>query len=349
MDGNGSKTLLYVLLGGGAAAMLSLLLLPAVLLADSSDATAGLGPVDAGAIPAEYRDAVLAAGERCETVSASVLAAQIEAESNWNPKATSPVGAQGISQFMPGTWATWGKDYSGDGQADVTNPADAIGSQADYMCSLAAQVRQKLGTGILQGDPLELTLAAYNAGLGNVVKYKGVPPFPETTAYVKKIRDSARTKYSQEQISPGGGGDGGPVALPVAAGRYVNQNNFGRSGSLWARQHTGVDFSAPCGTPVRAATSGILVRDLSQSGWAGPNFAKIETGRTSTATWYAHMTRLAARDGQRVRAGEVIGYVGSLGNSTGCHLHFEVHPKNGGYAQDEIDPNPWLRSKGLRP
>lgn len=346
MDGSGSKTLPYALAALAAAAMSGLLMLPAVLAADKPLDTGGR--LDAGAIPSEFRDAVMKAGERCPAVSASVLAAQVEAESNWNPAATSPVGAQGISQFMPGTWSTWGKDYSGDGSADANNAEDAIGSQADFMCSLAAEVDQKIQTGIVKGDVLDLTLAAYNAGMGNVIKYKGIPPFPETTGYVFKIRDAARTKFSEEQVS-GEGLAGGEVQLPLAPGKYVNQNNFGRGGGLWARNHTGLDLSAPCGTPVRAVTAGILLRDPSQTGWAGPYFAKVITGRSSTATWYGHMTRLAATDGQQVRAGEVIGYVGTLGNSTGCHLHLEVHPRNGGYAQDEVDPNTWLRKKGLRP
>lgn len=347
MDAAGSNTLMYVGSGVAALAMSGLLMLPAVFAADSPAAGAE-APVDVGAIPAAYRDAVIAAGERCPEISASVIAAQIEAESNWNPTAASPVGAQGIAQFMPGTWATWGKDYSGDERADVLNADDAIGSQADFMCSLAKEATQKIQTGIADGEVLDLTLAAYNAGMGNVIKYKGIPPFPETTGYVSKIRDAARTKFSQEQITPPSSGDGS-VELPIAAGRYVNQNNFGRSGSLWASSHTGADYSAACGTPVRAATAGVVVRDTSQAGWAGPNFAKVITGRSSTATWYAHMTRLAATNGQQVRAGEVIGYVGTLGNSTGCHLHFEVHPRNGGYAQDEVDPNSWLQEKGLRP
>lgn len=338
---------MYAATAVAALALSGLLMLPAVFAAESPTIGAS-APVDATAIPSEYRDAVLWAGQRCPTVTASIIAAQIEAESNWNPSVTSPVGAQGISQFMPGTWATWGKDYSGDGRADVRNPDDAIGSQADFMCSLASQVAQKIGTGIATGDVLDLTLAAYNAGLGNVITYKGIPPFPETTSYVSKIRDAAATKFTTEQISDAGL-DGGTVQLPIAPGRYVNQNNYGRGGSLWARNHTGVDLAAACGTPVRAATAGVALRDPSQSGWAGPNFIKVVTGRTSTATWYGHMTRLAVTDGQQVRAGELIGYVGSLGNSTGCHLHLEVHPRNGGYAQDSVNPITWLQQKGLRP
>jgi endonuclease/exonuclease/phosphatase family metal-dependent hydrolase len=69
---------------------------------------------------------------------------------------------------------------------------------------------------------------------------------------------------------------------------------------------------------------------------------EVATGPGSLTTWYGHMQALSVATGQLVRAGQQIGQVGSLGNATGCHLHFEVHPRGGGYLQDQIDPVPWL-------
>ena len=135
------------------------------------------------------------------------VAAQIDQESNWNPNAGSSAGARGIAQFIPSTWASAGKDGDGDGQADIWNPHDAIWSQGNYMCGLASQVETAKKSGKLTGDTLQLTLAAYNAGLGSVLKYGGIPPFTETTNYVKRIVDLARTKYT----SSGGTGDSGPT------------------------------------------------------------------------------------------------------------------------------------------
>ncbi|MFG1626264.1 lytic transglycosylase domain-containing protein [Kribbella sp. NPDC049227] len=74
-----------------------------------------------GTVPAAYQELVVAAGEVCPGVSAPLIAAQIEQESGWNPNATSPVGAQGLSQFMPGTWAELGRDANGNG---VNSPFD---------------------------------------------------------------------------------------------------------------------------------------------------------------------------------------------------------------------------------
>ncbi|MGC5168702.1 transglycosylase SLT domain-containing protein [Luteimicrobium sp. DT211] len=155
--------------------------------AAAAPASGGTGVLNAAAIPQAYRDIVASAGKRCAGVSGPVLAAQVEAESGWNPKAQSPAGAQGIAQFMPGTWTSWGKDYDGDGAADVLNGVDAIGSQADYMCSLRSWVDEQLKADKIQGDPLQLTLASYNAGTGNVAKASGVPEITETQQYITRI------------------------------------------------------------------------------------------------------------------------------------------------------------------
>lgn len=155
-------------------------------------------------VPAEYEADVIRAGSICQVVTPSIIAAQIDQESNWNPKAGSSAGAQGIAQFMPSTWASAGKDGDGDGKADIWNPHDAIWSQGNYMCNLASQVETAKKSGKLTGDTLELTLAAYNAGLGSVLRYGMVPPFEETINYVRRIKELAATKYTATGTAEGG-------------------------------------------------------------------------------------------------------------------------------------------------
>jgi soluble lytic murein transglycosylase-like protein len=103
-------------------------------------------------------------------VPMSLLAAQLYAESGFNPFATSQAGAQGIAQFMPATARSYGLK-------DPFDAAAAIDAQAHLMSDLLRE---------LDGKPA-LALAAYNAGLGAVQRYGGVPPFAETRAYVARI------------------------------------------------------------------------------------------------------------------------------------------------------------------
>ncbi|AWE42851.1 MULTISPECIES: lytic murein transglycosylase [unclassified Actinobaculum] len=172
----------------------ALIMLPIIVVggAESNDTTGQQAAAVTGhglsdKVSAEYRDIVLRAGQICDDVTPAVIAAQIEQESGWRPEATSPAGAQGISQFMPGTWASHGMDGDGDGHVDIWNPADAIWSQGHYMCRLRTSVLALRAEGTISGSTLDLTLAAYNAGLGNVQAAGGVPRFAETTRYISRI------------------------------------------------------------------------------------------------------------------------------------------------------------------
>jgi hypothetical protein len=119
-------------------------------------------------VPARFRDPLIESAAKWG-VSAALLAAQLMAESNFNPFATSPVGAEGIAQFMPGTAASYGL-------ADPFDPVEAIDAQAHLMSDLIHQF----------GSP-ELALAAYNAGPAPVEACHCVPAIPETSAYVARI------------------------------------------------------------------------------------------------------------------------------------------------------------------
>ncbi|MFP5326142.1 MAG: M23 family metallopeptidase, partial [Acidimicrobiia bacterium] len=90
---------------------------------------------------------------------------------------------------------------------------------------------------------------------------------------------------------------------------------------LTARLHTGVDYGASAGTPIRSAGNGVVVFAGSRGGYG--NATIIDHGG-SLATLYAHQSAIVVKAGQRVTRGQVIGRVGSTGFSTGPHLHFEV-------------------------
>jgi hypothetical protein len=119
-------------------------------------------------VPARFAPAIVRAAQRW-SVSAHLLAAQLYAESNFNPFARSPAGAEGIAQFMPGTAEAMGL-------ADPFDAAAAIDAQAHLMRDLLGRF-----------GSVPLALAAYNAGPGAVAACGCIPPYPETTAYVARI------------------------------------------------------------------------------------------------------------------------------------------------------------------
>ncbi len=134
----------------------------------------------------------------------------------------------------------------------------------------------------------------------------------------------------------------GGAAWTTPVADYHLTARFGETSSLWATIHTGLDFAAPTGTPVRAATAGTVT----SVGWAGAYGNKIEiTQPDGSETWYAHLSRTDVRVGAEVATGAVIGAVGATGNVTGSHLHFEVRPGGG----SPVDPETALREHGVRP
>jgi peptidase M23-like protein len=115
----------------------------------------------------------------------------------------------------------------------------------------------------------------------------------------------------------------------------VITQEYGRKSARYAKgYHTGVDIGCANGSPIRSATDGTVTF----AGWNGAYGNQIRVGINSTTeVWYNHMSKLAASKGDKVSAGKVIGYLGTTGNSTGPHLHFEVRV-NG----KDVDPMPYL-------
>ena len=151
---------------------------------------------------------------------------------------------------------------------------------------------------------------------------------------------SNSSSSSDSSDIPSGGGARSPVPGAIVGA------SFGATGA-WSRYHTGLDFRAGFGTPIRAVTSGVVVYSGNKGNWAGNHVAVRHSGGYTSMS--SHMQSMAVSDGQSVRAGQVIGYVGSTGRSFGAHLHFEIYPPgvSPGDVYSAINPIPWLRARGI--
>ncbi len=106
-------------------------------------------------------------------------------------------------------------------------------------------------------------------------------------------------------------------------------------GHIGGRRHTGIDFPVPGGTRIRAGGRGVV--EFAGYNTGGYGNLVVVRHRLGFSSWYAHMSRIAARPGQAVNGGTLLGWVGSTGRSTGPHLHFEVRRYD-----TPVNPLPYL-------
>jgi hypothetical protein len=306
------------------------------------------------------------------SIPTNYLLALIQQESGFNMGSTSPVGAIGYTQLMPGTARGLG-----------VNPHDPHQNLIGGAKYLSQQLKR------FNGD-IRLALAAYNAGPGAVAKYGGIPPYGETQNYVKKVMEYARLYSSTGAVNnvanaaplvsmPSYEGATSPLSktLPsgpkfgtmgtslrnptltirplsvasVQAGSSVSDSGFGNAGAagvgyplgthgkIIGTPHSGthtlgnwqsdnaVDIAVPVGTPVYAVSDGVIGSRIGSLGKGG-RFAGLRVtlqGRNDSY-YYAHLSKLRVKAGQRVRAGQLLGYSGSANGV--AHLHFGVENGN---------------------
>ncbi len=128
---------------------------------------------------------------------------------------------------------------------------------------------------------------------------------------------------------------------PIPGG-YRLTARFGQCSGLWSSCHTGLDFATAPGTPIHSVAQG----KVTETGYDGAYGNKtVVTLTDGTELWYCHQTTIEVSLGDTVAPGQEIGTVGSTGNTTGPHLHLEVHP----HAGDPVDPDAALRGHGVTP
>lgn len=337
----------------GAAALLMFPVVLLVILAgglgspEPADA-AGVpgGALRAGSVPAEIAPHIIKAASMCPDLTPALIAAQIEQESGFR-NVTSPAGAQGYSQFMPGTWASIGKDYNGDGVANVLDPADAIPSQGAYMCQLIEQIKgwQASGRVPASGDLIRLALTAYNGGPGVVLRYGGpIPGNRESEGYAGAVL--ARVpKFT----APAQGN--GSYANPLGTQAYTITSRPGLRGSPCpgcSTDHKGLDMAGPSGQTIFSACTGMVLRVMTTPGMGRATVVDC-SGEGGVRMYYAHQSVQNVQPGQSVSAGTPIGKTGNTGRSSGPHLHFEIHTGAGAplFSGTVQDPVSWMAKRGV--
>ncbi|MEO8851282.1 MAG: M23 family metallopeptidase [Allobranchiibius sp.] len=156
-------------------------------------------------------------------------------------------------------------------------------------------------------------------------------------AATQRISSSSATrakKRVQTRRTRPAGSYGWTCAIAGCGGNFTSP-----FGGRWGREHLGDDFSVPVGTPLRSLNSATVVAAGSYGGMG--NRVELDFGNGITGV-YAHMSSISVSVGQKLSPGHAIGRSGNSGNSTGPHLHLEIH-LNG----TPIDPAPWLRAHGI--
>lgn len=174
---------------------------------------------------------------------------------------------------------------------------------------------------IKKGDTLKGIAKKYDGDVDEIVEFNGIDPEAPLAVGETIVIPNGETSLpaSSSSYSTRVKGTGGPSYI----GYYLRPISGGRK-SQGLHGYNGIDLADSCGTPVMASASGDVVISRNY-GWNG-GYGKylVISHPNGTQTLYAHMTNAIVSTGWHVVQGQIIGYIGSTGRSTGCHLHFEV-------------------------
>ena len=206
--------------------------------------------------------------------------------------------------------------------------ARAAGAPAKAVQAYLQTIGSKLSVGrdIRATDEFDIIVDYKRAETGETemgdLLYAGLIRDDKAKAQLVRWDDNGRAQYFE---ASGVGEDRGEFARPVG-GAISSGFGMRRHPILrYKRMHSGLDFSAGYGTAIYATADGVVSYAGRKGGFG--NFVKLSHG-SGLATGYAHMSRITVSNGTRVKRGQVIGYVGSTGLSTGPHLHYELYRNN---------------------
>jgi murein DD-endopeptidase MepM/ murein hydrolase activator NlpD len=247
--------------------------------------------------------------------------------------ASTPVYAASVALAAAAAGALHVPEAMGD---DSVLPAPdnrpPTGIDSDLLRAQVAEQRQASAARELAAQRAAAAEAARKAAEARAERKRQAIAAARKARAERAARAAERERLEQERLER----ERNRWVLPTS--NYRLTAGYGESGSRWSSTHTGQDFAAPIGTTVVAAAAGTVI----SAGYEGAYGNKIVVKHADgTETWYAHLSSITVGSGE-VTAGQPIGEVGSTGNSTGPHLHFEVRPGGGG----PVAPLGWLRDKG---
>ncbi|MCX4824123.1 M23 family metallopeptidase [Streptomyces sp. NBC_01142] len=240
-------------------------------------------------------------------------------------------GDAGIANAAPLTAMTVAAD-TGSGTTGVADQGSSSAGEA-LRARILQQAEQQQAEADAEAKAAAEKLAAEKAA--SEARKQQSEAEAKVEAEKRKAEEAAAAKAEADRLAE----LAKSYAVPLSS--YTITSTFGQSGSMWSSgYHTGLDFAAPTGTPLKAVHGGTV----KSAGWSGSygyhTVLELEDG---TEVSYSHQSSIAVSVGQKVGTGDVIGRVGATGNVTGPHLHLEVHTASG----DGVDPMAWLRGMGL--
>jgi hypothetical protein len=224
---------------------------------------------------------------------------------------------------------------SAGGAITVSNPALVSGDSRIAGASALNGTSDAASTSLLNDRTAAVSRDSRRDALEDAADEKLV----EQAEQQARERNAALAKFAKQAEAQAAKIALNQWVLPVDG--YHLTATFGEWG-LWSSYHTGLDFAADYGAPIKAMAGG----EVTEVGYDGSYGNKVViTLDDGTELWFCHMSGFATSTGEEVRAGDVIGYLGDTGNTTGPHLHLEVRPGAG----DPVDPYAAMLVHGLQP
>jgi murein DD-endopeptidase MepM/ murein hydrolase activator NlpD len=187
--------------------------------------------------------------------------------------------------------------------------------------------------------------AAFGIGgatTGGAPQLLPVSHLSDASAEAQKLTDSEKITQAREQREADAAKKAAAEANRPKTCLPAHGTFTSGFGARWGTSHLGIDIANAIGTPIYAASDGTIIEAGPASGFGLWVRLQLADG---TIQVYGHMNSFSVHAGQKVKCGDQIAEIGSRGQSTGPHLHFEVW--QGGNSAKKIDPRPWLAARGI--